>query len=176
MFIPIPLFLYVHSQCFLFILYCFSLSFAHFLDSTLFLFFTVWTLLCSLISLSGIYVVPFLYCLDSMYFVHLSPFLVSTLFLFSQSGLYFVKLSYSTLWTLQYFVPCRLCLYSTLFIYLTFWTLLFFFPSLSGLSFVHLSYFVDSTFFFFSLSGHYFVHLFCYRIRIMNAVSWAGTC
>ena len=174
MFIPIPLFLYVHSQCFLFILYCFSLSFAHFLDSTLFLF-----------------------LLSGLYFVHLSPFLVSTLFLFFTvwtlctlftyllfwyllcsffHSLDFTLLSYHTLWTLQYFVPCRLCLYSTLFIYLTFWTLLFFFPSLSGLSFVHLSYFVDSTFFFFSLSGHYFVHLFCYRIRIMNAVSWAGTC
>ena len=167
----IPLFLNVHSQCFLFILYCFSLSFAHFLDSTLFPFFTVWTLLCSLISLSGIYLVPFLYCLDSMYFVHLSSFLVSFF-----HSLDFTLLSYHTLWTLQYFAPCRLCLYSTLFIYLTFWTLLFFFPSLSGLSFVHLSYFVDSTFFFFSLSGHYFVHLFCYRIRIMNAISWERTC
>ena len=124
MFIPIPLFLYVHSQCFLFILYCFSLSFAHFLDSTLFPFFTVWTLLCSLISLSGIYLVPFLYCLDSMYFVHLSPFLVSTLFLFSQSGLYFVKLSYF----MDSTILCSL-------------------SSLSVLYFVHLSYFLDSTFF-----------------------------
>ena len=134
-------------------------SFFYCLNSTLFTYLPFWYLLCSFSLLSG------------LYFVHLSPFLVSFF-----HSLDFTLLSYHTLWTLQYFVPCRLCLYSTLFIYLTFWTLLFFFPSLSGLSFVHLSYFVDSTFFFFSLSGHYFVHLFCYRIRIMNAVSWAGTC
>ena len=119
MFIPIPLFLNVHSQCFLFILYCFSLSFAHFLDSTLFLF-----------------------LLSGLYFVHLSPFLVSTWFLFftvwtllcslisfsgilfSQSGLYFVKLSYF----MDSTILCSL-------------------SSLSVLYFVHLSYFLDSTFF-----------------------------